>query len=140
MTDPQSTIRNQLSFSPPSLRAGRRSFLGAMLAVGSAFVGSLLSVPLARFALFPVLRRTTNLKQSAVGAVDEFSSLSKPVMRTIQIEQLDGWRKEVSEKAVYVTKDNQGQLCVLASVCPHLGCAIPWNEKKKQFLCPCHKG
>jgi menaquinol-cytochrome c reductase iron-sulfur subunit len=116
----------------------RRSFLGALLGVGAAFVGALLSVPLIRFALFPLIRRTTELKTSSVGQLSEFSSLTEPVMRTIQIEQVDGWRKAVSEKAVYITRDTQGQLRVLSSVCPHLGCTVPWNKDKNQFICPCH--
>jgi menaquinol-cytochrome c reductase iron-sulfur subunit len=116
----------------------RRSFLGVLLGLGSFFVGALLAVPLIRFALFPLLRRTTELKESPLGAITDFSSLTEPVMRTIQIEQVDGWRKAVSEKAVYVTKDSQGQLQVLTSICPHLGCTVPWNKEKKQFVCPCH--
>src|ERR1700722_18201452 len=77
----------------------RRSFLGISLGLGSAFVGALLSVPLIRFALFPLLRRTTQLKSSPVGELSEFSSLTEPVMRTIHIEQVvDGWRTNVSEK------------------------------------------
>lgn len=123
------------SEGPPE---SRRSFLGAWLGVGSVFVGSFLSVPLIRFALFPLLRRTTELKMSQVGALSEFITLTEPAMRTIQIEQLDGWRKAVSEKAVYVTKDAKGNLCVLTSICPHLGCTVPWNKETNQFLCPCH--
>jgi menaquinol-cytochrome c reductase iron-sulfur subunit len=118
--------------------ASRRSFLGVLLTLGSLFVGALLAVPLLRFALFPLLRRTTQTKSSPVGELSEFSPLTEPVMRTIQIEQVDGWRKAVTEKAVYVTKDNQGQLRVLTSICPHLGCTVPWNKEKKQFVCPCH--
>jgi menaquinol-cytochrome c reductase iron-sulfur subunit len=118
----------------------RRSFLAALLGVGSVLVGALLSVPLLRFALFPLLRRTTELKSSPVGDLSEFFSLKEPVLRTIQIEQVDGWRKAVSEKAVYITKDPQGRLRVLSSVCPHLGCTVPWNKEKKQFICPCHGG
>src|SRR6266852_6310962 len=101
--------------------ADRRSFLGVLLGVGSVFVGALLAVPLIRFAIFPLIRRTTELKLSPVGDISEFSSLTEPVLRTIQIEQVDGWRKAVSEKAVYVTRDNQGQLRALTSICPHLG-------------------
>ena len=101
-------------------------------------MGTLLSVPLVRFALFPLLRRTTELKESSVGALSEFASLTEPAMRTIQIEQVDGWRKAISEKAVYVTKDGQGQLRVLTSICPHLGCTVPWNKEKNEFVCPCH--
>jgi menaquinol-cytochrome c reductase iron-sulfur subunit len=124
----------------PGLSTNRRSFLGALLGVGSLFVGALLSVPLIRFTLFPLLRRTTELKSSPVGELSEFSSLTEPVMRTIKIEQVDGWRKAISEKAVYITKDKQGQLRVLTSVCPHLGCTVPWNKEKSQFVCPCHGG
>jgi menaquinol-cytochrome c reductase iron-sulfur subunit len=121
----------------PSLE-DRRSFLGALLGLGSVFIGVLLSVPLIRFALFPLLRRTTELKSSPVGELNEFSSLTDPVLKTIQIEQVDGWRKTISEKAVYVTKDSQGQLHVLSSICPHLGCTVPWNKEKNEFICPCH--
>jgi menaquinol-cytochrome c reductase iron-sulfur subunit len=116
----------------------RSSFFGALLGVGSVFVSGLLSVPLIRFALFPLLRRTTEIRKSPVGAMNEFSMLTEPVMKTIQIEQVDGWRKVVSEKAVYVTKDAKGNLSVLTSVCPHLGCTVPWNKEKNQFICPCH--
>jgi menaquinol-cytochrome c reductase iron-sulfur subunit len=118
----------------------KRSFLAALLGVGAVFVGALLSVPLIRFALFPLIRRTTELKGSPVGELSEFNSSTEPVMRTIQIEQVDGWRKAVSEKAVYVSKDSQGQILVLTSICPHLGCTVPWSKEKKEFICPCHGG
>src|ERR1700687_4270397 len=127
---------NGISLASGSSPESRRSFLGALLSVGGLFVGALLSVPLIRFALFPLLRRTTELKQSPVGALTDFSSLTEPVMRTIQVELVDGWRQAVSEKAVYVTKDGEGHLRVLTSICPHLGCTVPWNNDKKQFVCP----
>ena len=130
-------MTQKLASSGVSLE-NRRSFLGALLAVGSVFVGALLSIPLIRFALFPLLRRTTETETSPVGELSQFSSLTTPVMRTIQIEQVDGWRKAISEKAVYVTRDSQGQLRMLTSICPHLGCTVPWSKEKNQFVCPCH--
>lgn len=117
---------------------GRRSFLGALLALGTICVSALLSIPLVRFLLFPLLRRTTEVRWSPVGDISEFSSLTEPAARTIQIERVDGWRKAVADKAVYVTRNARGGLLVLTSVCPHLGCTVPWSRDKKQFLCPCH--
>jgi menaquinol-cytochrome c reductase iron-sulfur subunit len=130
----------QISATGEPSPQNRRSFLGALVALGSVFVGALLSVPLIRFAIFPIIRRTTDLKSSRVGSLREFSSLTEPALRTIQIEQIDGWRKTVSEKVVYITKDQRNQLSVLTSICPHLGCTVPWNKEKKQFICPCHGG
>ncbi|MGH9512064.1 MAG: ubiquinol-cytochrome c reductase iron-sulfur subunit [Terriglobales bacterium] len=123
---------------PEATLENRRSFLGVLVGLGSVFVTALLSVPLVRFTLFPLLRRTTELKSSPVGDVTEFSSLTDPVLKTIHIEQVDGWRKTISEKAVYVTKDSEGKISVLSSVCPHLGCTVPWSKEKRQFICPCH--
>ncbi len=140
MVENTDSLTNNLP-KPSSLKSSfenRRSFLGVLLGLGSVFVGAILSVPLIRFTFFPLIRRTTDVKNSSLGELGEFSSLTEPVMRTIQIEQVDGWRKAVSEKAVYITKDDHGKLRVLTSICPHLGCTVPWNKGKNQFVCPCH--
>src|SRR5580658_8842770 len=101
--DPGNALREK-SVTAKSPSSGRRSFLGALLALGSFCVGALLSVPLIRFTLFPLLRRTTELEPSSVGPLTDFTSLTEPLSKTIQVEQVDGWRKAVSEKTVYVTK------------------------------------
>jgi menaquinol-cytochrome c reductase iron-sulfur subunit len=135
--------RNALAGCESKIEGGggdRRSFLAALLAIGALTVSALLSVPLIRFTLFPLLRKTTDLKWSPVGDHDEFASLTEPVARTIQIENVDGWRKAISEQTVYITKNSQGELTVLSSICPHLGCTIPFVPAKGQFVCPCHGG
>lgn len=134
---------NSPESAPAAAESGqrsRRSFLAALIGVGSALVGALVSVPLVRFAVFPLIRRTTELKSSSLGPSSSFTGLSEPAMRTIQIEQIDGWRKTVLAKTVYVTNTENGQIRVLTSVCPHLGCTVPWNKEKKEFVCPCHGG
>jgi menaquinol-cytochrome c reductase iron-sulfur subunit len=120
--------------SPP-----RRSFLGGLLAAGTAGVGTLLIIPVIRFVLHPVLAKTTEKSWSDVGKVDEFQAIIAPVQRLAQIEQLDGWRRTVSQKPVYVARDSAGQLTVLSAVRTHLGCTLPWIDKQNKFICPCHQ-
>jgi menaquinol-cytochrome c reductase iron-sulfur subunit len=116
----------------------RRSFLGVLLGFGAVVVGAALSVPLLRFALHPLLTKTTEIGWSDIGKIEEFASLTAPLKKLITVDQRDGWRKIVSEKAIYVLPAKDGVLRVLSPICPHLGCSIPWLEAKQQFICPCH--
>jgi Rieske Fe-S protein len=95
-------------------------------------------VPLIRFALHPLLTKTTDIGWSEIGKIDEFASLTAPLKKLIRVEQRDAWRKIISEKAIYVLPMKNGAVHVLSPICPHLGCSIPWNEAKQQFICPCH--
>jgi Rieske Fe-S protein len=120
------------------LETSRRSYIGWLIGLCTAGAGALLAVPLIRFSLFPLRVQTTEVKWSDAGPVSDFASLSVPAQRLITVEQVDGWRKIVSEKAVYVTKSSTGQLEVLSAVCPHLGCSVQWRDSKHEFECPCH--
>jgi len=116
----------------------RRSFLGALLGFGTVVMGAALSIPLIRFALHPLVAKTTEIGWSDVGKMDEFASLTAPAKRLIKVEQRDAWRRIISEKAVYVLPPKGGTVRILSPICPHLGCSIPWNEAKQEFICPCH--
>jgi len=38
----------------------------------------------------------------------------------------------------YIVRLDDGGLLALSCKCTHLGCTVPWVEKEKKFLCPCH--
>jgi cytochrome b6-f complex iron-sulfur subunit len=38
----------------------------------------------------------------------------------------------------YLARLDDGGLLALSCKCTHLGCTVPWVEKEKKFLCPCH--
>ena len=40
--------------------------------------------------------------------------------------------------AFYLVRLEDGGLLALSCKCTHLGCTVPWVEKEKRFLCPCH--
>lgn len=116
----------------------RRTFLGVAIGAGMAIFGVLASIPLVRFALYPLYAKASEAAWSDVGPADQFTSLSDPVEKLVAVEQRDGWRESIAQRPVYVTKDKQGQVVVLSAICPHLGCQVTWSADKNEFFCPCH--
>ena len=80
--EPQdSTHQSDAAFYP------RRSFLGGLLAAGTAGVGALLIIPVIRFVLYPVLATTTEKSWSDVGKADEFQSSTAPDVRRTESQE-----------------------------------------------------
>jgi Rieske Fe-S protein len=100
----------------------RRSFFGALLCVGAAGMGAILAVPVLRYILYPLYAKSSKGTWSPIG----------------DMKQVDGWREVDSSQTVYVTKDPEGKLGVLSSICPHMGCTVAWREGQSDFYCPCH--
>ena len=136
MTLAQANLPDQSPIQVPE----RRSFLGYMLAAFGGLVSAALAVPLVRFAAFPLRAHSDESSWSDVGKIDEFNDLAEPVARTIDIRTIDGWRSSVAQNGVYVVPGNNGNLKVLSSVCPHLGCSVRWLAEQGNFVCPCHGG
>jgi cytochrome b6-f complex iron-sulfur subunit len=38
----------------------------------------------------------------------------------------------------YLARLEDGGFLAISRTCTHLGCTVPWVEKKMQFACPCH--
>ncbi len=116
----------------------RRSFFGSLMLIGSAGMGAILAVPVLRYVLYPLYAKSSNTVWSLIGKMEHFSDLSKPVMAPLDLKQIDGWREVDSSQTVYVTKSAEGDMKVLSSICPHMGCTIAWREGHDDFYCPCH--
>jgi menaquinol-cytochrome c reductase iron-sulfur subunit len=129
-------VPGQVTASVPE----RRSFLRTVLVTVGGLVSATLAIPLVRFATFPLRAKEDEVSWSDVGKIDEFASLAEPVVRTIDVHRVDGWRSSTAQSGVSVVPVENGKLKVLSSVCPHLGCSVRWIDKKDNFVCPCHGG
>lgn len=50
----------------------------------------------------------------------------------------EGRTLSIDGEKVAVSRDAGGQLLVVSSVCPHMGCIVHWNGIEKSWDCPCH--
>lgn len=55
-----------------------------------------------------------------------------------QIKQGDAGIVKLDGQVVGVYKDEENQLHVVDTKCPHLGCQLAWNPNEKTWDCPCH--
>lgn len=117
--------------------ADRRAFLAKVAAGGSALVGACLA-GVAGVASVP----------KAVGAVKRWRKAAsmfdigkQPLMVVLADRHQDGWYQTQQQTIVYLDKEETGDgYRALSASCTHLGCGISWDQKKQQYLCPCHGG
>jgi len=121
------------------LDGSRRSFLGVLLGLASTFVGALLAIPVLRYIFYPVTASAEDSDWAEVGSVASVSDLQAPLRQTLDLKQRDGWREIASQPVVYIIKEG-GKLKALSAICTHLGCTVPWNPGRNEFVCPCHGG
>jgi menaquinol-cytochrome c reductase iron-sulfur subunit len=121
----------------------RRSFFGALIAMGTAWIGTVLAIPVVRAALFPLSVGDKSGAQppwSDLGAVDDFALAKTPAIHLVDIERHDGWERRTVQQPVYVLAGGGSQPRVMSSICPHLGCTVQWRPESSHFVCPCHNG
>jgi cytochrome b6-f complex iron-sulfur subunit len=110
----------------PSIGAvSRRSFFNVIWGgLGLAALAELVWMALS--FLRPFRQSSDDLKAGAVveaGPVDSFPTDSVTAFQRGQF---------------YLVRLESGGFLALSCKCTHLGCTVPWVEKEKKFLCPCH--
>lgn len=65
--------------------------------------------------------------------------LTRPEAQSVrQLKRGDGMIIGSRRKKFAVFRDQNGKLCKLSPVCPHLGCLVRWNPAESTWDCPCH--
>src|SRR6266542_3167423 len=52
--------------------------------------------------------------------------------------RVDGWKVTSEKETAWVVKLSDQNIVAFGPQCTHLGCAYHWDDRKSQFLCPCH--
>src|SRR5207247_1496440 len=110
---------------------------GVLIGAVSAVVAAAMSIPVARFLLFPLFGARPPSDWIEVGDLEAYED-TEPHRVEILVRRVDGWTASTSKRSVWVVHSGDGQLGVLSDVCPHLGCSVQWRDDKNVFQCPCH--
>lgn len=113
------------------------------MAMGGA-IGAVLAVPIVRYVLFPVRRDIVADAGEPLDvlAADALQAGAPPIRVQLTASGVrNAWAvaDDVALGAAWVRKTEDGTLQALSSTCPHLGCAVAFDQQSKVYKCPCHK-
>lgn len=113
----------------------RRFHLGVIYTLMGG-IGAALGIPAAGYLLVPGQAR----KQDDWIEVTDIAKLpsGRPEEIVFRRNRKDGWKTFSEKTSAWVSKKPGGQIIAFAPSCTHLGCAFHYDEKSKNYLCPCH--
>lgn len=125
----------------PTSEPRRRSVLRILTGGIAALLGVAVAAPAAALLGTPLRRKPVYGGDEPIAAI-ELDKLPEGVPTAVKLAaptRVDAWVKfvDVPLGAVWLVRRGE-RVDVLSSTCPHAGCFIDFDEKKKQFNCPCH--
>jgi cytochrome b6-f complex iron-sulfur subunit len=111
--------------SEPAAGVSRRSFLNILWA----------ALGLAALAEF-VWLAVSFLRPVKPGSAETLANTVVPAGSVASF--LPGTATAFQRGEFYLVRLDDGGILALSCKCTHLGCTVPWVEKEKKFLCPCH--
>jgi menaquinol-cytochrome c reductase iron-sulfur subunit len=120
----------------------RRKFLKLATCGVGVGLGAAVGLPALSMVIDPAGKRTVTSPKEPID-IGEAGKVGVSWQRfdVIAPEIRDAWvsARNVVLGAAWVRKrPGGGAVEALSAVCPHLGCAVGWQEDKKTFLCACH--
>jgi menaquinol-cytochrome c reductase iron-sulfur subunit len=114
----------------------RRNFLVRTIYALGALISGGLGLPAAGYLLVPGRSRGGS-EWIEVGPAVQFQPRA-PEEIVFRRNRVDGWKVTSEKSTAWVVKLSDTEVIALAPQCTHLGCAYSFDEKKGEFLCPCH--
>ena len=114
----------------------RRSFFVAAIYGLWTMIGAALGTPAAVYLLFPPKAKRENEWIEAGDIAHLQPNVPEEVV--FRRTRVDGWKVTSEKTTAWVVKLGGRDVVAYAPQCTHLGCAYHWDERNRNFLCPCH--
>ncbi|HXJ18782.1 MAG TPA: Rieske (2Fe-2S) protein [Polyangia bacterium] len=120
----------------------RRAFLARVTGALGALMGAAAVIPGLGLLLAPLRKVTVSGagRPLRVGRAQDVRP-AKPLRVTVAGEQQDAWLRleRVTLGSCWLVRATEtAPVRAFSTVCPHLGCGIDFDDKTRQFQCPCH--
>jgi len=125
--------------NPSGDEASRRQFLGwATVGLSGVIMGGL-GIPAFFYLADVAAPGATELEWIPVGNTSLLDP-TKPVLVRFTVRRSIGWVEQEDEVALFLLKDDAGEIIGLSNICSHLGCRVRWVDERQKLFCPCHNG
>lgn len=114
----------------------RRTFHLSVIYGLWAVMGAALSLPAAIYLLFPP-RARKKAEWVDVGDITQMR-INTPEEVVFRRTRVDGWKITSEKTTAWVVRTSPKDVVAFTPQCTHLGCAYHWDDRNKEFLCPCH--
>jgi len=122
--------------SPGVQQPTRRNFsVAAIYGIWAAMLAAL-GLPGAAYLLIPSRIRRKN---DWVEAGDITQLVPKvPLEVAFRRNRVDGWRVVSEKSTAWLVRLSSNDVVAYSPQCTHLGCAYHWDQRRTEFICPCH--
>jgi menaquinol-cytochrome c reductase iron-sulfur subunit len=114
----------------------RRNFYVAAVYAIWAAIATAFTIPAFVYLFFPPRLRKQQ-EWIEVGDVGKLAA-NAPVEMAFRRNLVDGWKMTSEKSTAWVVKQPDGSIRAFGPQCTHLGCAYHWDDRKNDFVCPCH--
>ena len=126
--------------SPPDAPIERREFLKS--AACTVLGGCALAAPIvAGVAVITApLRQKGPPVEVKLATLDSLPIGGAPKLFQVVTDRRDAWTQFPKQAigSVFLLRTSETEIVAFHSACPHLGCAVEFQEDKSAFYCPCH--
>ncbi|MFN7997216.1 MAG: ubiquinol-cytochrome c reductase iron-sulfur subunit [Bryobacteraceae bacterium] len=114
----------------------RRGFYVGIIYGLWSLIAAALSIPAAIYLLIPPRLRKTD-EWAEAGDISKLEPRA-PVEMVFRRNRVDGWKISSEKTTAWIVKFSDSDVVAYGPQCTHLGCAYHWDDKRNDFLCPCH--